>query len=307
LDLEHPLTGPADRLGLSRRDPAWFQALLTHPETRFTPLHELKVLVSDPTEPRARLLRREQLPSAPEQALSVTLLGMHREHTCVAIDLGRAEGLDAHGTLADLREIGGLMDPADAGLLAHARAMSYWHSRHRYCGSCGQPTRAEQSGHLRCCTACGTQQFPRVDPAVIVLVADEDRCLLGRQRRWETPMYSTLAGFVEPGETLEQAVAREVREESSVEVCDVRYLSCQPWPFPASLMIAFRARPATDSIVLADGELVDARWFTRDELSTGIRAGQLAISRRHSVAWSLIADWFDEGALGALAELQGGD
>jgi NAD+ diphosphatase len=302
--LEHPLTGPLDRLGLSRQDPAWFESLLAHPETLFAPVHDLRVLVSEPQQPTARLLTRAQLPGELDAARSISLLGLHRNRACIAVDLDAADGLTRHGVLADLREIGGRLEPSEAGLLAQARAMAYWHAHHRFCGSCGGSTVTEQSGHLRRCTVCDSEQFPRLDPAVIVLVADEHRCLLGRQRRWEQSVYSTLAGFVEPGETLEQAVAREVREESSIEICEPRYLTSQPWPFPASLMLAFRAIPTTEAIELTDGELADARWFTREDIQRGIRGGEFAISRRHSVAWSLIANWFDEGDLGPLSAVE---
>jgi len=303
LDLHHPFTGPLERLGLSRSDPDWFAAVLAHPDTRFAALHELRVLIAAGGEPSPRLLLRSELPADLSRAHSITLLGLHGDRVCVGVDLDDARELELHGAFADLREIGGRLRPDEAGLLAQARAMAHWHARHRHCGSCGAPTLPEQAGHLRRCTVCATDQFPRVDPAVIVLVADEDRCLLGRQRRWETPTYSTLAGFVEPGETLEQAVAREVREESAVEVSDVHYLASQPWPFPASLMLAFRARPASYDIELMDGELIDARWFSRTALIAGIRSGTLNISRRHSIAWALIADWFDAGDAGPLAEV----
>src|SRR5262249_49094954 len=144
----------------------------------------------------------------------------------------------------DLRRVGPLLERFEGSLLAYARGITYWHQRHRFCGVCGAPTRSRDAGHVRVCLneTCKTQHFPRTDPAVIMLVHDGDRCLLGRQSVWPTGMHSTLAGFVEPGESLEEAVAREVREETAIEVTDVAYHSSQPWPFPSSVMLGFHAR-----------------------------------------------------------------
>ncbi|HEX7479712.1 MAG TPA: NAD(+) diphosphatase [Polyangiales bacterium] len=154
-----------------------------------------------------------------------------------------------------------------------ARAILLWHARHRYCGSCGRPTKPRQGGHLRVCSGseCGAQHFPRTDPCVLVLVTDGDRCLLGRQREWPNGMYSALAGFVEPGEMLEQAAAREVLEETSVQIGELSYVGSQPWPFPTSLMVGFSAPARSTEIRLADAELEDARWVSREQLRAGNR------------------------------------
>lgn len=299
--LHHPFTGADDRLSLERSDLRRLEELLAEAEARFVPLHELSVLVTDAGD-AARLLTADELPQAPAVG-EVILLGRHRECACFALEVSDPQPLAAHGQLADLREVGGRLPTEDAGLLAQARALTYWHRRHRYCGSCGATTVLAEAGYLRHCPSCGDLQHPRVDPAIIVLVADEERCLLGRHRRWETPVFSTLAGFVEPGESFEQAVRREVYEESGVQLADIRYRASQPWPFPSSLMVGFEAGPATYDVQLHDDEMAEVRWFTRQALRDGVRAGAMSVSRRHSIAWSLIADWYDRGGAGTLAEL----
>jgi NAD+ diphosphatase len=182
----------------------------------------------------------------------------------------------------------------EAGLLAYARAMVHWREQHRYCGRCGTRTIAAQGGHVMQCPnpACALQLFPRLDPAVIVLVTDGDRALLGRQPAWPPGRYSTIAGFVEPGESLEDAVAREVGEETGVRVGEIEYHSSQPWPFPSSLMLGFTARARRTDIDLSDDELEDARWFTRAQLA----AGEIALPTTHSISFRLIEDWYDAGA-----------
>src|SRR3546814_482718 len=180
-----------------------------------------------------------------------------------------APGSVPPGVFTDLRRIGPLLERFEGSLLAYARGLLWWHQRHRFCGVCGHPTVSVKGGHQRSCTnqACAAPQFPRTDPAVIMLVHDGERCLLGRQRVWPDGMYSTLAGFVEPGETLEEAVAREVWEESGIQVRDVRYHSAQPWPFPSSLMLGFHAAAKSFEIVRNDDELGDAQWYTAEDLA----------------------------------------
>jgi NAD+ diphosphatase len=172
--------------------------------------------------------------------------------------------------------------------------MMTWHQRHRFCGVCGAPTRSEQAGHVRRCTQpdCAAEIFPRTDPAVIMLVCHGDWCLLGRQAKWPGGMYSALAGFVEPGESLEDAVAREVLEETGVAVLDCEYHSSQPWPFPSSLMIGYLARASADAVPRADEELEDARWFTRREVASGL----VGLPPPQSVSYRLIEDWYDADA-----------
>ena len=179
------------------------------------------------------------------------------------------------------------MPHAEGGLAAYLMALLDWHRRHRFCANCGASTRIAQAGHSRRCPRCGASHFPRTDPVVIMLVTDGDRALLGRQATWPPGRYSALAGFVEPGESLEEAVAREVLEESGVEVRDVRYRSSQPWPFPASLMLAFTSTWAAGEPAVRDGELEDVRWFSRDDL----RGGSVLLPPRQAIARSLVDEW----------------
>jgi NAD+ diphosphatase len=206
----------------------------------------------------------------------------------VAAPLPRRLGARPQG----LREVGALLGDRDAGLLVHAVALANWHATHRHCPRCGGPTGPVKGGAVRRCEADGSEHFPRTDPAVIMLVTDgADRCVLGRQAIWPAGRYSTLAGFVEPGESAEQAVVREVAEETGVAVRDVVYRGSQPWPFPSSLMLGYRAICEPDAVpVPADGELEDARWFSKDELRSG---GDVLLPTPISIAWHLITDWLD--------------
>jgi len=198
-----------------------------------------------------------------------------------------------------------LLDEHDCALLAYAKAMVYWHDRHRFCGDCGSPTVSVDGGFMRVCTdeQCGQQQFPRTDPAIIVLVTSGNRCLLGRQPSWPKGMYSTLAGFVEPGESLEATVIREVREETGVEVAEMRYFASQPWPFPSSLMLAFTAQAASETIHLGQDELEHARWFTREEMRDMLQQGTLKLPFKLAISFHLIENWFDAGEFASLKSI----
>ena len=185
--------------------------------------------------------------------------------------------------------------------MAYARAMSWWRARHRWCSACGAPATPQRAGHVVRCSneACGIEVFPRIDPAIIVLVTDGDRALLGRQASWPPRRYSTIAGFVEPGESLEDAVAREVEEETGVRIASASYHSSQPWPFPSSLMLGFTAEALPGAIACADAELEDARWFSREQLARG----EALLPPRTSISHRLIEQWFDAGSPQPLATL----
>ncbi|MEO7916808.1 MAG: NAD(+) diphosphatase [Dokdonella sp.] len=204
----------------------------------------------------------------------------------------------------DLRSAGSQLPSFDAGLFAYARALGHWQARTRHCPVCGAMLLLVAAGHRAHCTnpGCGSDQFPRTDAAVIMIVTHEDACLLGRQANWPERRYSALAGFVEPGETLEDAVCREVFEEAGVVVEDCEYHSSQPWPFPASLMVGFMARAATREIKLGS-ELQDARWFSADDIVRSVRNGDLSLSSSVSVSHRLIEDWLRDAAGIDLAEL----
>ena len=195
-----------------------------------------------------------------------------------------------------LREVGVLLDDHDAGLLTHAVGLTNWHATHTRCPRCGTPTEVVRGGSVRRCPQDGSDHFPRTDPAVIMLVHDGgDRCVLGRQATWPEGRFSTLAGFVEPGESAEQAVVREVDEEAGIAVTDVEYVTSQPWPFPSSLMLAFRARAEGGLVPFGkDRELAEVRWFTREEVLASGRWGTssgLQTPPSISVAWHLITGW----------------
>jgi NAD+ diphosphatase len=193
----------------------------------------------------------------------------------------------------ELRVAGGLLSAGDAALAVQAVAMVNWHRRHRFCGVCGGPAAAEEAGHSRRCANCGAQHFPRTDPAVIMLVAAGDRCVLSRRTGSATNRWTVLSGFVEPGETPEAAVVREVLEEVGVRVNTVRYLGSQPWPFPASLMLGYEAEAEFGELTV-DEELEDARWFSRAEIMAAIQDGSLAFPPSVSISRQLIWTWLHE-------------
>jgi NAD+ diphosphatase len=197
---------------------------------------------------------------------------------------------------ADLREAAALLNDRDAGLLTHAVALANWHATHTHCPRCGTPTVTVAAGHAQRCPADGSEHFPRVDPAVIMLVTDpDDRCLLARNRRWPERRVSILAGFVEPGESAEQAVAREVGEETGITVARVRYVGSQPWPMPQSLMLGFRASAAGDLEIRVDeDEIAEAHWFSRDELRSALASREILLPPPVSIAHRLIESWYGE-------------
>jgi len=291
-----------DRAHLRRTDPAWLAAASSAPDARAIVVwQELSAVARG-----ARGALKVSLGSLSGIGEPV-FLGLADDRPMFAVDLSalpraKAEAMLDGGCFEDLRRLGPVLPAFDAGILAYARGLCHWHRTQRHCGRCGRPTRIERAGHQRICTGpeCSGVHFPRTDPAVIVLVEHPDddgigpRCLLGRAGRFPQRAFSTLAGFVEPGETLEQAVAREVFEESGIELDAVRYYGSQPWPFPASLMIGFHARARTTSIRLEDDEIVEADWFTLDSLRA---AGdwdsdtELRLPWHDSIARMLIEDW----------------
>lgn len=230
-------------------------------------------------------------------------LGRQDERLVFAVRLDGDEPptLAADGNFASLRTISNTLDADSLGLIAYARAMLNWQHGHRYCGVCGGANEAVDGGFVLVCRnpACAQRVFPRLDPAIIVLVSRGDRCLLGRQASWPEGRFSTIAGFVEPGESLEDAVRREVREETDIVVGGCRYFASQPWPFPSSLMIGFHAEATSESINLNDNELAEARWVTRAD----VRDSTVILPPRMSVAYKLIEAWFDDYDGPALASL----
>lgn len=259
------------------------------PTAKVLVVHDGRALVDDDG-PALVLLTGEQAPEGERFYLG---RDGQASYFAVAAPLGRRPGARPQG----LREVGALLGDRDAGLLVHAVGLANWHATHPYCPRCGARTEPQRGGAVRRCVADGTEHFPRTDPAVIMLVTDGgERCVLGRQPLWPPGRYSTLAGFVEPGESAEQAVVREVREETGLAVREVRYRGSQPWPFPASLMLGFRAVCDRDAQPMPrDGELEDARWFSRDELRAG---GDMLLPTPVSIAWRLITDWLEDDVPG---------
>ena len=291
--------GILDRAAPLRSDESWVEAHLANPAARYLAVWRGRNLVCGDDPPQAVMLPREAVADAVDQGAPVVLLGVDGAVAHFAVDYSAADDDPAPGALADygefrdLREFGGLMAAPVASLLAQARGFMYWHQRYRFCSVCGSPAHIREAGHVRQCSdeACGVQHFPRTDPAVIMLVNHGDNCLLGRQASWPEGLYSTLAGFVEPGESLEEAVAREISEESGVTVRDVLYHSSQPWPFPASLMLGFYATAVNPEITIDHDELDDARWFSRDELLSP--SGSQRLPRRDSISRQLVDDWLN--------------
>jgi NAD+ diphosphatase len=293
-----------DRVAHMRQEPGWFDAALADPRSRAVPVWNTRSLVSDTDPPRAVLLDVSAVPQALRDSEHLILLGRFGGVHCFAFELDAAAlpTPDAGTSFQDLRLLASRLPAEEAGVLGYARAMVAWRSRHRFCGNCGTATISSRGGHARVCTnaGCRLEQFPRIDPAIIVLVSDGERALLGRQATWPPGRYSTIAGFVEPGESLEDAVAREVLEETGVHTADIHYHSSQPWPFPASLMLGFTARAASTEILRRDAELEDAAWFSREAIGTGA----IVLPPRQSISYALIEHWFDAAAPVPLREIE---
>lgn len=230
-------------------------------------------------------------------------LGMNNASDDIYFAWHADEELIDETELRTLRQIGAELSDEEAGLAVHSIALSHWHTSHPRCSRCGAATRSELGGAVRVCEADGSQHHPRTDPAVIVLVKDEDdRLLLGRQNSWAPNRFSNFAGFVEPGESFEQCVVREVEEESGLVVHSVHYLGSQPWPFPASIMIAYEAVTSDPTTARPDGEeIVEIRWFTRASMKAAVASGEISLPPRISVSRRMIEYWYGEGAVADLA------
>jgi NAD+ diphosphatase len=273
-----------------RRDAQWIEQQRSAGNARFAPVWRSQNLVrrTDKTLFEPVYLPAQAVPETAPWAL----LGARGAQVLFAFDLSALDtplpNLGAE-TFEDLRRMGGLLPAEDAAILAHARGLMHWRTRSRFCCTCGAACTAHDAGHVLHCTGCGAHHFPRTDPAVIMLVTHNDRALLGQPARFrDMRVFTTLAGFVEPGETLEEAVAREVFEESGIRVADVRYHSSQPWPFPASIMLGFSATATTQDITIDREELVAAGWFTRADLAA---PKDFVLPPPISIARRLIDDW----------------
>jgi len=314
--LQNAFTGAAlDRVGDSRRrDEQWLAAQIEHPRARAVVAGDRGFRIADG---RLELVPLSELGDDGQAPLLLGLDGAGpvfafdedavREGRVPMVGSGGVRGeppVNASGDRVPLRQAAARLSLEDGGLAAYTAALLNWHRRHRFCSACGHASDLTEGGLTRVCPNCGAEHHPRTDPVVIMLVVDGDRLLLGRQAAWPTGRYSALAGFVEPGESLEEAVAREVLEEAGVRVGTVAYLSSQPWPFPASLMLGFSATYASGEASIGDEELQDVRWFTRAEIahaaaqpesdswgSPGDPGGELALPPRLAIARRLIEYW----------------
>jgi NAD+ diphosphatase len=297
--------GEVDRSGVRRTDEAWLAAAWARPDTRVLAVDKGSAAVSfSGAGTRLVFVSPAQAPAGIRLLLGADAGGT--VYFGVAGPLpdpaalaggAAADGAEANGAevrLAPLREAGPLLSDRDAGLMTHAVALANFHGTHHFCPNCGEPSEPVYAGHARRCTVEGTDEFPRVDPAMIVLVTDpDDRCLLARNAAWPPHRVSILAGFVEAGESAEQAVAREVGEEVGIAVGRVRYLASQPWPMPQSLMLGFRAEAVGDLELRADDdEITEAHWYSRAELREAIASGAIRLPQPVSIAHQIIRSWY---------------
>jgi len=291
--------GEVDRSGVKRADDAWLADAWAAPDTRVVVVQKGQALLRE-TGGAAELafIRPDQAPDGVQFLLGVAadgtiFFGVDGPLPDAAV---LAAGGAAEVRAAPLREAGPLLSNRDAGLLTHAVALANFHDTHHFCPRCGEPSEPVSSGHARRCTVEGTDEFPRVDPAMIVLVTDpSDRALLARNSAWPATRVSILAGFVEAGESAEQAVVREVSEEVGIAVGRVRYLGSQPWPMPQSLMLGFRAEAVSDlELRTDDDEITEAHWYSRAELGAAIASGAIRLPAPVSIAHQILRSWYGQ-------------
>ena len=289
---EHrPLPGftgsPLDRADHLRRDPAAMQAARMHPSARFLILDELKPLMTADGQDLF-WARRSEAPAGTTLFLGLTMDGAPR----FAVD-GHADD-DLEAQAMDARRAGALLGDGRSAILAQARSILEWHRRNGYCAACGTPTTIAKAGYSRLCEHCGAEHFPRIDPVVIMLAEHDGRVLVGRGRHFPDRMFSALAGFVEPGESIEEAVRRELFEEAGIRVARVRFGASQPWPFPSSLMLGAFASAETSDLRLDDSEIAEARWATKAEVRAALRGeGEWLAPSPPAIANWLLRAWVE--------------
>lgn len=296
---------PLDRAEAQRRDAAWLEDVKRDPASRYLALHNLQIAVQRPAggEPHLFWTTPEILDRLGWDAPEPVLLGIDSGVAHFAIDTSDSDpstlGLDSDTGFEDARAIAGELPIPETGIIAQSKAQIDWHTRYRYCGRCGSETVPERGGQQRRCRSCNGEHFPRTDPVIIVIVHEGDRCLLGQSRLWgiRGSFYSCLSGFMDHGESIEEAVAREVQEEAGITLKDVFYHASQPWPFPSSLMIGCHATPRTTEINFDAEEMNDVRWFERDEVLAAVsgRRQGLAVPGKIAIGGDLIRTWAEGG------------
>jgi NAD+ diphosphatase len=292
-----------------RDDSRWVAATLADPKTRLVPLWRSRSLLERGLDGTTAIYLSPIELTDPDRIQPPTLLGNDgkREYFAVSVTDNQKDAVllkFPEARFADLRRASIDMSAKHAGILAYAKALHYWQHRHAFCGVCGSPNLLRSAGHRMKCSndECARESFPRIDPAIIVLVTHKNYCLLGRNAKWQPKHFSTLAGFVEPGESLEDAVVREVYEEVQVQLEDIRYVSSQPWPFPASAMCGFYAEAVNRNSGSSE-EVEETRWFTVESLAQAVLDDEVRLSPPVSIAFRLLADWFRNNGGGSLEEL----
>jgi NAD+ diphosphatase len=297
---------PLDRAGARWRDAASLEAQMAAPECRFLPFWDLRALIDTSNSAAPAWVPREMVSQWLDDGATAVLLGLEDGAPRFAIDVvaetnpAKEGPLQGAGKFIDVRSIAPSLEAGQSGILAQARSLLDWHARHRFCAVCGHESEASDGGAARRCTNadCGAQHFPRTDPVVIMMVEWRDHCLLGRQKHFPPGMYSALAGFIDQGETIEEAVRREILEEAGIPCGAVRYVASQPWPFPSSLMIGCFAEALADTIEVDTAELEEARWVHRDELVEMVKRSESEEAPRMahplSLAHQLAVRWLAE-------------
>ena len=299
-----------NRLAEKRNDENWIKENLENPETLFIPLWQEKNLINLSSDPQIGFLKNELLLKYLPADNRPTLIGELNGKIYFSLSLDNSdpdieEAFSGFGSFVPIRKYAALLDKDEAALLSYAKALNNWQSRHLFCGKCGSKTQLAYTGHRMDCSNrdCSHQSFPRTDPAIITLIYRENKCLLVRQSKWPPGQYALVAGFVEPGESLESAVARETYEETGIELDEITYFSAQPWPFPGSIMLGFFAKATTEEITFHDDELEDAKWMTRENIIDELKNKTLRNPTSYSIAYRLLETWFNKESNEKLSEI----
>ena len=296
-----------DRVSFKRSDKIWIKAQFKSESTRIIPVWNSKSFCMPAPDQRPIFLTPSDLDDYCKALEPSILLGVSNKRTYFAVEIDSEEYASAlcnqkNGEFLDLRHVVSLLNYQEGALMTLAQFMINWNSNNRFCGKCGHPTVNSEAGNVCICenSQCKQSHFPSMDPAIIVLVSSGEYCLLGSQKPWPKGMYSTIAGFVEPGENIEDAVIREVAEETGIKVKEIKYQSSQPWLFPSSLMLGFTATAMSNKIRIVKNELDDARWFSREEIKDNLNQGLMRLPSKVSIAYRLIKTWYDKGDVGKL-------